>query len=215
MAVVPFNVDLGILFAAIYADIASVRVARGYAPLCTGALLIGQEQLRREHAPPRIVIVPKGIRFEPALRMGTQPAGGRVGQDYQRPLWSQWLQFEAHCWGDPNPLQSSPPLLSDQWYAFASSIELVRELYGALYRNVGGAPACKLRDADFNQPSNDSQLGKLIVAPFEIWSSLADEPMYPVPYSAVGVPGSSVQIDVNVDLLSSTGDGSSTYVGEF
>jgi hypothetical protein len=85
---VTWNVDLSVLFGALYTDIASVRVARGLVPLVTGSLLAGQEQLRREHSPPRIVIVPTSLHFEPAQRVGTQPMRGALSQWNPRPFGS-------------------------------------------------------------------------------------------------------------------------------
>jgi hypothetical protein len=125
----------------------------------------------------------------------------------------QWLHFDAHCWGDPSPTPTQPPSQFDQLYDFASTVELVRELYGALARNAGNVPNIRPGDARWEQPTDDMRLGRLLVAPFAIGSSLADESFQFIPFATPGVPGTSVQVNVDVETVFP--DGSSTDAGTF
>jgi hypothetical protein len=129
------------------------------------------------------------------------------------PFWKQWLGFEAHCWGEPNPSPSNPYTQYDLLYDFNSCIELVRELAGAMYRNAGGVPNIRLSDTRWEQPGDDNRYGRLLVLPFAIGSDLADEPWTILPQSSAPQPGSSFQPVVTVQALFP--DGSSSVAGTF
>jgi hypothetical protein len=84
--------------------------------LAGGKILIGNPNLIQHQAPPRIVFVPKGCKWEgggpPALG-GTDnvsgfPSAGRIAQQRARALRTEIILFEVHAWGlqpgtyDPN-----------------------------------------------------------------------------------------------------------------
>ena len=95
-------------------------------------------------------------------------------------------------------------------------MELYRELLGALYRNVT-APALELGTARWEQPTNDRRDGRLLIVPVAFAADITDEPFTFLPFSSVGVPGSSVQIDVDMVLISTDGQGSTdqgTFVAD-
>jgi hypothetical protein len=72
--------------------IATVRANRQLLPLVcppnfpTFPILIGQEHVRREQAPPRLVLVPTHFTIEAAIKMGQQPMKGLVSQANPRPF---------------------------------------------------------------------------------------------------------------------------------
>jgi len=108
----------------------------------------------------------------------------------------------VELWGDPDPCGQNP--LHD----FNSTVELYRELLGAMYRNVGGAPNVRAEQSVWQQPTNDRRLGRLLVLPLAWGADLADEPYTIVPFANPGVPGESVQVDLTVVAVAQ--DGSST-----
>lgn len=94
----PENVSIGPMFRIdevirdIACDIASVRKTRGLTSLVcpsefpTAPIMVGEEWVRREQSPPRIILVPTTIRTEAAIRMGQQPMTGKVSQSNPRPF---------------------------------------------------------------------------------------------------------------------------------
>ena len=94
---------------------------------------------------------------------------------------------------------------------FNACLELYRELLGSMYRNCGGAPNVKVRDAEYRQPSNDNRLGRLLVVQVAWAADITDEPFYIVPFANPGVPGQSVQVSLTVTATAP--DGSSSVSG--
>jgi hypothetical protein len=121
------------------------------------------------------------------------------------PFWRAWIGFDVQLWGDPDPLGQNPLL------DFNSTVELYRELLGACYRNLGGAPNVQIGRFDWRQPSDDNRLGRLLVGHIAWGADITDEPFYIVPYANPGVPGTSVQVDL--DVQSNNLDGSTTDAG--
>lgn len=168
----PFDVDFDEVFGKVSADIASVRQSRGLDPLVPdGAVLVGKEHLPVQQRAPRIVIVPMGATYEPARRVGKQVSPGLVNAN-PAVFWLQWLKFYAYCWGPDAPQKSAKTTL----YGFSTSLELARELMGALARNLGGVPNIRLEPAEFDQPRDIMKSGRLYVLGFAIGTSVTDEP---------------------------------------
>jgi hypothetical protein len=74
--------DLVAQVAAVASDIDRVRVSRDLPPLRgapvgypAGSIMVGAEWINREQSPPRIILVPTGIRPLPARALGLQPKG--------------------------------------------------------------------------------------------------------------------------------------------
>jgi hypothetical protein len=90
--------DMTIAVGAIATDVASVRAMRGLPALVCNLqspvfpFYLGQESLRQETAPPRVVWVPTRIEKLPAQTVGIQPPTGLVPAVPARP-------FGAVCYG--------------------------------------------------------------------------------------------------------------------
>lgn len=72
-----------------------------------GTILLGRDTVREHSAPPRIVMIPRGVA-EWGPRTGGFPNGNRTGerrrQTSQRAIRTEWHVFDVLCWG-----QSTPP----------------------------------------------------------------------------------------------------------
>lgn len=90
-------------------------------------------------------------------------------------------------------------------------MELYRELLGSFYRNLGGAPNIRIDRAQWSQPTNDVRRGRLLLLPIAWCCDIADEPYIIVPFANPGVPGSSVQVDLTVQMQFP--DGGTTLAG--
>lgn len=168
--------------------------------------MVGQEWVRHEHSPPRIVLVPTGIRLSPARMLGLQQPGGKGQQVSDLPLRSFYFQrimFDAHIWGDVDPSAANP------LYDFNTTIELYRELVGAFWRQLGGAPSIEHGESRWSQPTDDRRLGRLLVAPIAFFADLTDEPYVLLPYSTTTSPG----VQAHIDVIENFPDGSSTDSG--
>ena len=207
-----FITDLSALFAPVAVQIAQRRVALGLPPLVApapptagmvGALMIGQEWLRREQSPPRIVIVPVGAKYEYKRQPGVQPVRGRVGEISPKLRERRWLCFEAHLWGDPDP--TNVTALQD----FNACLELEAELLTAIYDNCGGTPNVKHSDSRFEQPTQDVRLGRLFVLPFAIGTDVTDLPYTILPYATDASSG----VSVHTTIEAVWNDGTSTIAG--
>jgi hypothetical protein len=108
-------------------------------------------------------------------------------------------------WGDPDPTGVNPLL------DFNSTIELYRELLGAMYRNLAGAPNVQIGEFVWDQPSNENRLGRLLKGHVAFAVDITDEPYTIVPFANPGVPGTSVEAVVTVAAVFP--DGSSTVTG--
>ena len=178
------------------------RNSQGLPPLTGegGAIEVGQEALRQEFDSPRCVIVPGGLsEYTHRQRM---PVSGMQGSDYPgqgfqaKALWTAWLGFTAHIWGDPYPTADTRPatVLPISW-DFNTAIEIHRELCAALYRTCSG-PTVRLDSADFNQPTNDLRRGRLLILSFAIEVIVTDSPFVRLVYGA----HPDVEIDVTVKV---------------
>jgi hypothetical protein len=192
------------MFSLMYADILTQRQTLGLPDLVTSSILVGKEWLAQQMAPPRIVVVPVGVRFAPNTPGGQSGdlTTGSILDRVQRSHWWQLLEFEAHFWGDPQSAPGNPPSVADQLYDFATCYELERQFLGALVRYGGGIPNVQLGRAEFRQPTDDVRFGRLLVLPFAVGTSVADGPYTFIPFSSVQIPGSTVQVSATVTLNS-------------
>jgi hypothetical protein len=207
-----FITDLVALFTPVATEIAGRRLALGLPPLVApspptaamvGSLLIGQEWIRRQHSPPRIVIVPTGARYEATRRVGVQPMSGRVEGLQPKIREMRWLQFDAHLWGDPDLTSANG--LQD----FNACIELEAELLTALYDQCGGTPNVRHGVARFEQPTDDARMGRVMVLPFEIGTNVTDLPYTILPYATDSASGVTVLTEMSTVFA----DGTSSVAG--
>jgi hypothetical protein len=172
---------------------------------------LGQEWLNASESPPRIVVVPTPYRYAAA-----RPLGGAAGPSAYftqasinpKTFWRRLLAFDAYCWGDPSPSMSSPPTEQDAWYSFNSALELERELLIAL-AHIGGTSLIGLEGGRWEQPSDQQQLGRLLITSFTIETQLSQEPYTILPYATQSTSG--VQIAATMEEV--WPDGTSTIAG--
>lgn len=212
MAYPPFVTDLAGMFGPVSDQIVLQRSKLGYpalvAPSSTtpgvvGALLIGQEWLRHEHSPPRIVLVPVGSSYEAPTRAGIQPYAGAMQDSTQKLRKGRWLLFEAHLWGDPDSTFQNA--LQD----FNACIELERELLTSMSDQFGGTTNIKVTRGEFKQPTDENRAGRVLVLSFGVWTAVVDLPWTFLAYATSTTAGVSVATAVAVTWP----DGSSTQAG--
>jgi len=207
-----YLVDLVQIIASVSADIDQVRANRNLPPLRgaptgypAGSIMVGEEWLRHEQSPPRIVLVPTTISLSPARMLGIQAAANsqRVSDLPLRSFYYQRIRFDAHLWGNPDPNGANP------LYDFNSTLELYRELVGAFYRQLGGAPSIEHGEARWAQPTQDRRLGRMLIVPIAFFGDLTDEPYTLLPYSTATSGG----VQAAITVVENFPDGSSTAAG--
>lgn len=203
--------DLSVLFANVQAHVILQRSLQGLNPLKTGGFLFGQEQLRREHSPPRIVIVPTGSTYEKTRRMPqAQPTGLRSDVN-PKVFLARKQTFEAHLWGQDTLTPSSPMTVADLVSGFNDCTELERSLLDGLRIYCGNMFNLHIERSEFVQPTDDNRSGRLLVLTFAVETQVSTLPAIALSYSSTPVPGSS--FDVSVVVSTSWPDGSSTETG--
>ena len=206
--------DISILFSDVQAHVVSQRAQQGLTALQpSGAFLFGQEQLRREHVPPRIVIVPMGGTYKKTSRMPQQglPTGRRT--DLNPKVFLSRLQtFEAHFWGGPTATPSSPQTIADLVSDFNDATELERSFLDGLRIYCGNMGNLHIEHSEFRQPSDDVRLGRLLVLTFAIETQVSTLPATPLAYSTAPVAGESFSVAVSM-VLSLPEDSSSSVAG--
>ena len=209
----PYLNDLSVLFASVQQHVILQRSLQGLTPLATGGFLFGQEQLRREHKPPRVVIVPMGAeQYSKTRRMPQQGlATGKFSDLSPKVFLSRHQTFEAHLWGQPTLTPSSPMTLADLVSDFNDETELERSLLDGLRIYCGNVFKMHINRSEFRQPTDDNRLGRLLVLEFAIETGVSTLPATVLPYSSTPIPGSSVQIALSVTGTSP--EGGSTNVG--
>lgn len=201
--------DLIAIFQAVFSDVGSVRLARQLPPLVS--MHLGKEWVKTEEAPPRIVVVPTHNTYEFARIMGAQPPTGLVTAINSRVFATRLMHFEAHLWGNATPAPQSPPVEQDSWYSFNSTIELEREFLGALMRQLGNMtnPRTGLNvrafDSRWDQPTDMTRLGRMLILPFAIGTAVTDEPW------TVTTP-STIAVDTKMTFSDGTSSDQGTFI---
>ncbi len=200
--------DLVAIFSTVFGDVTSIRASRGLPALRSTHL--GQEWLRKEESPPRIVVVPTRNTYEFARQPGIQPPSGVVSAINPRTFAVRHMHFDAHIWGNETPTPQSPPVETDLWYAFNSTIELEREFLGAMMRNLGNVtnpktgPSVRIFESRWDQPTDMQRLGRSLILSFAIGTPVTDEPWT-----------TTVPAHVAVDAVMTFFDGTSSDQGTF
>ena len=204
--------SLSQLFSNVQAHVISQRSQQGLTPLVTGGFLFGQEQLRREHAPPRIVIVPTGApSYKATSRMPQGLPTGRRSDINPKVFLSRLQSFEAHLWGDPTATPSSPMTMADLTSDFDACVELERAFLDGLRIYCGNMPNLHINRSEFRQPTDDVRLGRLLVLDFAIETQVSTLPATVLSYSTTPVPGSSFDVSATVEMQFP--DGGSSIAG--
>ena len=212
MASFPYLNDISVLFANVQTHVALQRSLQGLTPLVTGGFLFGQEQLRREHSPPRIVIVPTSSTYEKTRRMSQGGVPNGTWSDLNPKVFLARVQtFEAHLWGADTLTPSSPMTTADLVSGFNDCTELERSLLDGLRIYCGNVFNLHINRSEFRQSTDDNRLGRLLVLEFAIETQVSTLPATVLSYSATPVPGQSLQVALAV--TATTESGASTVVG--
>lgn len=96
------------LIKAISDDVVAKLAAQGKPLLTGGKILIGQQHVRAQSAPPRVVFVPTGSGWGPKSpaspsRVGTTPTNEQKAQWAARQLLTEIVHFRVHVWGAAAP----------------------------------------------------------------------------------------------------------------
>lgn len=196
--------DLNAIFTDTNTRVKAIRVANALPALNpSGDILIGQEWLAQEGDAPRIVIVPKGTKYEAARPMQNAGATGYLpGQIPERKvMFLRWLVFDAHFWGEPDPqFLDQPPTtkLGDLLYDFNTTIELERQFCSSLAASIT-IPMAFPASGEFNQETNVNRRGRELTVTFQIGTPLTFEPYTILDYSTAAGDGKVVR-DVNLTI---------------
>jgi hypothetical protein len=101
-------------------------------PLQDGKILIGREHVADGSAAPRVVMIPMTSRYEVARHSPSTylpvDANGRALRWRARPLWSEALTLQCHCWGDTESFSATDPARG-----FNAAQALTHRLFTAAY----------------------------------------------------------------------------------
>ena len=193
----PFVTQVGALFAQASVIVAALRVQLALPPLVpNGAILIGQEWLAFEHDAPRIVVVPTRTEYTGAIT--TNPPQVGTGTPLAKAVYSRWMDWEAHVWGEPDPTGVDPT------YDFDSTLELEREFLYAMQATMT-IPVSVPRSGEWRQPQDVQRRGRLLVVSFRIWTPVMAPPYNVLPYAQT-VGDGGVERDITAQINPPTGD---------
>ena len=189
--------DLGTLFTAVYAKVASQRAALSLPALVPNTLpsfQIGGEFAPEAQVAPRIVIVPTGIdAYDFSQQMPFNQSGTDISRVPRKSVYRRWLTFDAQLWGEPDltardvsdPTNTTPPGTPSPTYGFNSTIELEREFIVAMVSLIGSAgQAWAPTSATWPGPNaQNNRYGRLLVLSFKVATPVTETPFTILPYS--------------------------------
>ncbi len=190
--------SIAAIFSEANTRVRNLRAALGFPALSPdGDILIGQEHLAEEHDAPRIVIVPKGTKYEAAKPMQNAGAAGYLpGQiPARKSAFLRWIVFEAHFWGEPDAayLNNAPTTkVGDPLYDFDSTIELERQWFSSLAATIS-IPMAFPTAGEFNQETNVNRRGRELTVTFQVGAALTHEAYTILDYSTVAGDGKVVR----------------------
>lgn len=178
--------DVNALFASTFQDVTGFRVNLGLIPLQPSgqtSFQIGEEFLKQQDSPPRIVIVPRRTEFD--FSQYCPPVAGITAAPSPS-IYRQWLIFEAHIWGDPDSSRVSTTV--QPFYDFNSTIELQREFLWSMYTQCTGG-SFRPDGAEWVEDTHNDRHGRVLVTTFRIASPVTEGPFTFMPYSVVSGDG--------------------------
>lgn len=100
----------------------------GYPPLLAGKILLGEQHLSENDAPPKIVFVPKESRFSSKditsaipLLSATPYTAEQLVELSNRPVLTEEFTFAVQCWGRTNT-ETDPTKIPDDDYNFTRTL---------------------------------------------------------------------------------------------
>ena len=195
--------DLVALFSSVFGEMTTVRSSRGLTPLVSTH--IGKEWLLQEEAAPRVVVIPERMQYAPARGLGNQTS--HVGDFNPKALYRRFVTCKAYLWGDQPAVSTE----TDTWVSFNTAVEIEREFLVALSHNLGG-PAAVISSnmsAEWDQPTDDTRLGRLLVLTFAFETPVTQEPYIVLPFATASSSGAQVSATLETVFP----DGSSSIAG--
>lgn len=180
-----FEIDFDAFFRTVEGHIQNSRKRRSQPLLVpNNQILVGKETLPQQISSPSIRIVPGDVRYTASdyIPDNTEP----------RTVYSQWLSFEAHCWGQDDP--AGLKLL----YGFSTALELGRQLIVALVDSNIGPANVHVLGGSWVQEVNVNRQGRVLVLNIEIETWVTRDPAIQVPAATSTTPGVTTAISVEI-----------------
>lgn len=193
------------LVSQISAAVVARLAAASYPPLVAGQILLGEQHLGENDAPPKIVLVPHSSRFSSKdittatpLLTATPYGPEKLIQISSRPVLTDEFTFEVHCWATTSN-RTNPAGVPDDDYNFA------RALYHALIASCDDlARGVYVAEPGRWTPSGVIALGREFVFGLTFMTPVLSELLLFVPQGTVGqaiiVPDGSTADSVVVPL---------------
>ena len=193
------------LLGAISAAVVQRLADGGYPPLTAGGVLLGEQHLRENDTPPKIVMIPHSSRFSSKDATGALPlftstpyTPERLAQISNRPVLTDEFTFKVHCWGMIAD-RSDPVHIPDNDYDY------VRALYHALIASCDDlARGAWLTEPGMWTPQGVISLGREFVFGLTFMTPVLSELLPFVPSGVVGqatiVPDGSTGDSIVVPL---------------
>lgn len=100
----------------------------GYPPLQAGKILLGEQHIAENDATPKIVFVPRSTRYSSKditsaapLLQETPYSAEQLVQISNRPVLTEEVTFEVHCWSRTNT-EADPTKIPDDDYNFTRTL---------------------------------------------------------------------------------------------
>lgn len=175
------------LFSTAFSQVQQARSTLGLAPLSPAGrplFFLGLQGAIQEDDAPRIVIVPQTSTYDRGFILGAGNAGN--GQISNKSIFTRWLSFDAHFWGDPDPTGVNAS------QDFDACLELEREFLQAMYENAGAI--FQPISGTWIETAHDARRGRLYVLSFRIATPVLEDAYLVLPYATsttAGVVGST------------------------
>jgi hypothetical protein len=116
------------LLGAISAAVVTRLSDAGYPPLVAGGILLGEQHLAENDAPPKIVMIPHSSRYSSKDVSGARPltistpyAAEQLTQISNRSVLTDELTFEVHCWGT-TAVRTNPATIPNDDYDYTRQL---------------------------------------------------------------------------------------------
>jgi hypothetical protein len=174
-------------------------------PLQDGKILLGREHIADGSAAPRVVMIPMTSRYEVARHSPSTylpvDQNGRMVRWRARPLWSESLTFQCHCWGDTESFSATDPARG-----FNAAQALTHRLFCAAYL-IMTANGCRPTVGAWGDQATDKPdllvSGHYTIVGLEVDIPITDQALHFVP------PGTTIsrpQLGVSPTFTEPAGD---------
>jgi len=153
-------------------------------PLVDGKILIGRDHVSDARSAPSVVMIPSTSRYTGAQINGATwtatDFNGRRMRMRDRPVWSESLTFETHCWADTESFSATDPARG-----FNAAQALSHTLMRAAYLILSGSSCRPTTGAWGDQATQSPNLiisGHYMVFGLEVDIPVTDQALLFVPH---------------------------------